>query len=124
MKTKKLCILTLLSVFYLSVFSQVTSFNFDPNKVNVELANIMDSLYQEDQKYRIEVVKLIKEGASKELIDSITLIIKEKDSSNLVFATQLIDKYGWLSPQDVGFQGAQALFLIIQHSDLKIQKKY
>lgn len=110
--------------FNLTVFSQVTSFKFDPNKVNAELANIMDSLYQEDQKYRIEAAKLIQKEAPKELIDSINLIIKEKDRSNLIFATQLIDKYGWLSPQDVGFQGALALFLIIQHADLKTQKKY
>lgn len=84
----------------------------------------MDSLYQEDQKYRFEWVKLEKEGASKETLDSIKYIVQSKDSSNLVFAEHLINEYGWLTPQDVGIQGSQALFLIIQHADLKTQKKY
>lgn len=124
MKSKQLFILTLLLAFNLAVFSQVVFYKFDPDKVNVEMANRMDSLYKEDQKLRFELVKLIKEEVSKESLDSIKIIIREKDSSNLVFVTQLIDKQGWLTPQDIGFQGVQTMFLIIQHADLKTQKKY
>ena len=124
MKTKQLLILTFLLGLNAAVFSQVTSYNYDPDKVNVELANKMDSLYHEDQKDRLEVTKLINEGASKESLDSIRIIIKEKDSANLAFVERIIDKYGWLAPQDIGFQGALTLFLVIQHADLKTQKKY
>lgn len=124
MKSKQLFLLTLLLGFHSTMFSQVTSYYFDPDKVNVELANQMDSLYQEDQKYRLEAIKLMSEGASKESLDSIKTIISQKDSSNLAFVTQIIDKYGWLAPQDIGFQGALTLFLVIQHADLKTQKKY
>lgn len=116
MKTKQLLILTFLLGLNAAVFSQVTSYNYDPDKVNVELANKMDSLYHEDQKDRLEVTKLINEGASKESLDSIRIIIKEKDSANLAFVERIIDKYGWLAPQDIGFQGAQTLFLVIQHA--------
>lgn len=84
----------------------------------------MDSLYREDQQYRMEMTRLEKEGAGKEQLDSIRSIIRKKDNSNLVFATALIDKYGWPGPQEAGFQGTQALFLIIQHADLTTQKKY
>lgn len=124
MKRKLLFILTLLLGFNLTVFSQVTSYNYDPDKVNVELANKMDSLYQEDQKGRLELTKLIDEGASKESLDSVKIMISQKDSSNLAFVERIIDKYGWLVPQDIGFQGALTLFLVIQHADLKTQKKY
>ena len=124
MRSKQLFIFTFLLGFHLTVFSQVTSYNFDPDKINAQLAHKMDSLYQEDQKCRLEFVKLRKEEASTESLDSIKRIMKEKDRSNLVFVTQLIDQYGWLSPQDIGFQGVQTLFLIIQHADLKTQKKY
>ena len=124
MKKKQLFIAMFLLGFNLTVFSQVTSYTFIPDKVNVKLANKMDSLFKEDQEYRLKVVKLIKEGASKESLDSIKAIIKEKDHSNLTFVIQLIDKYGWLTPQDIGTQGVQTLFLIIQHADLRTQKKY
>jgi hypothetical protein len=105
-------------------FSQVTAYQFDPAKVDKVLSATMDSLYKEDQRYRLEMVKLEKENAGKERLDSIRKIIREKDSSNLIFATALIDKYGWPGPEEAGFMGTQALFLIIQHADLKTQKKY
>ncbi|SDC13090.1 DUF6624 domain-containing protein [Niabella drilacis] len=124
MNSKKLFILIFLTGFNLTVFSQITSYNFDPNKVNKELAHKMDSLYQEDQKYRSDWIRLRQEGASKEQLDSIKSIVRMKDSSNVIFATQLLDKYGWLGPQNVGLQGTQALFLIIQHANLETQKKY
>lgn len=118
-----------LLLFFLSLcltgISQVVSYTFDPDKVNKELKAKMDSLYQEDQQYRMEYVKLARSGsASKKSIDSVKAIMHLKDSANLVIAEQLIAKYGWLGAQEIGMQGTQALFLIIQHANLKTQKKY
>lgn len=124
MKNKQLFLFIFLFGLNPAVFSQVTSYQFNPDKINTALANQMDSLYQEDQKCRMELAKLMKKKASKESLDSIKAIIQEKDRLNLVFVTQLIDKQGWLTPQDIGFQGVQTLFLIIQHADLQTQKKY
>jgi len=107
-----------------AAFSQVISYQFDPGKIDKVLSQTMDSLYSEDQRYRLELTKLEKEGRSGEQLDSIRSIMKKKDHSNLVFATEWIDKNGWPGPQEVGFQGVQALFLIIQHADLQTQKKY
>ena len=111
-------------MFQVKAIAQVTSYNFDPNKVNKTLAAKMDSLYQEDQKYRLELSKLEKQGAPKKQLDSLRKIVSAKDSTNLILVRQLIDKHGWLGAQDIGFQGTQALFLVIQHADLKTQKKY
>lgn len=124
MVSRKIIVFAFILGFSLKAHSQVVYFEYDPNKVNKELAATMDSLYQEDQKYRCERLKLLNRNAPKEVLDSINAIIKVKDASNLKFALQLIDKYGWISPQDVGFLNAQSLFLIIQHSDLNTQKKY
>ena len=124
MNRKKALSLILMTTVSHSVISQVTTYNFDPAKVNKELSAKMDSLYSEDQKYRLELTNMEKSGASRQKLDSIRNIIKKKDVSNLIMVTSLIDKQGWLDAQEVGFQGTQALFLIIQHADLKTQKKY
>lgn len=74
----------------------------------------MDSLFQEDQKYRLELSKLKKEKAPKKMLDSFSALIKTKGSSNLVFVEKWINKHWWLGPQEIGFIGVQALFLVIQ----------
>lgn len=124
MKNKILLFLCFFLIWNLTGTSQVISYSFDPSKINKELAAKMDSLYQEDQKTRIELINLVNAGASQKVVDSFWAVIKIKDSSNLVFAEQLIHKHGWLGAQEIGMQGTQALFLIIQHADLNRQKKY
>lgn len=124
MKTRIVPIVIFLALYQLKAIAQVTSYNFDPNKVNKTLAVKMDSLYQEDQKYRLELDKLEKQAAPKKQLDSLKKIVRSKDSTNLLFVIPLLDEHGWLGAQDIGFQGTQALFLIIQHANLKTQKKY
>jgi hypothetical protein len=46
------------------------------------------------------------------------------DSVNLIKVTDIIDKYGWVGPDVVGGRGSSAIFLVIQHSDIKVQDKY
>jgi hypothetical protein len=38
--------------------------------------------------------------------------------------SDILDKRGWLGEDVVGQQGNSALFLVIQHADLKTQQKY
>ncbi len=104
--------------------AQVRSFNVDPQKINRELASQLDSIFQEDQALRLKFSVLRKEQAQSTVLDSLSALMRLKDSTNLVFVEQLIGKYGWLGPEEVGFEGAQALFLVIQHSSLRTQKKY
>ncbi|MBX3253819.1 MAG: hypothetical protein KF862_06725 [Chitinophagaceae bacterium] len=124
MKNKSLILICSFLTCTLIGAGQVISYSFDPDKVNKGLAAQMDTLYQEDQRTRMELIGLIKGGASQKALDSFRAIIKLKDSANLVFAEQIISKYGWPGAQEIGMQGAQALFLVIQHADLKTQKKY
>jgi hypothetical protein len=51
-------------------------------------------------------------------------IIRRKDSINVEKVTSIIDKFGWLGPEQIGDDGNETLFLVIQHAELSIQEKY
>jgi hypothetical protein len=93
--------------------------------LNRPLANQLDSIYVEDQKYRQMIVNLESKFSydSREMKD-LWKTIREKDSINLIKVTGILDKYGWLGADVVGQQGSAALFLVIQHADQKTQEKY
>lgn len=105
--------------------AQVTSFTLDSAKFNKPLMKQLDSIYKEDQDTRYAYIKLInakqqntpegKAAAAK---------MKATDSLNQLFVENILNKYGWQGPQDVGFNGSQALFLVIQHANLPMQEKY
>jgi hypothetical protein len=51
-------------------------------------------------------------------------LINRQDSICINKLTQILEKYGWLGKNRVGGNANQAIWLIIQHSDLKTQEKY
>ncbi len=111
-------------IFRIAVHSQVHTFTIDESKFKTELLPALDTLYKEDQSNRLKYVELTTNKAPKKAIDSIYAIIKQKDAANLIKVTKILSQYGWLGPQDVGMDRSQALFLVIQHADLKTQQKY
>jgi len=104
--------------------SQVTSFDIDESRFKTELLPTLDTIYKEDQSYRRKFLELTTDKAPQKAIDSIRSIVRQKDSINLIKVNKILNQYGWLGPQDVGMNGSQALFLVIQHADLKTQQKY
>lgn len=104
--------------------AQVTSFNMDSSQFNKALLPVLDSIYHDDQFYRLQMLRLIKNKAAASSIDSIKTIIQTTDHKNLVKVNRIIQQHGWLGPQEVGMNGSQALFLVIQHADLATQQKY
>jgi hypothetical protein len=50
--------------------------------------------------------------------------VQETDSVNSIEVMNIIDNYGWLGPETIGNKGNTALFIIIQHSNITVQKKY
>ncbi|MCC7246970.1 MAG: hypothetical protein IT269_14900 [Saprospiraceae bacterium] len=50
--------------------------------------------------------------------------IRQSDRENLPKITQILDRHGWLGPEDVGEEGSMTFFLVLQHSELPIQEKY
>lgn len=101
------------------------------NKAEVEshynkpLAEELEKIFDDDQKYRMLVDSAEKiSGKNSPQMDSLMKLIQTHDSKNISRVTELLDKYGWLGPDDVGRKGNQALFLVIQHSDAATRKKF
>jgi len=121
---KRAIICLIAIVAQIAAKAQVTSFMIDSSKFKLELLPLLDTIYKDDQSYRIELGNSVKNNSNQKILDSIRNIIKQKDESNLSKVDKIIKKHGWLGPQEVGMNGSQGIFLVIQHADLETQKKY
>ena len=89
------------------------------------LSSELVGILTEDQKLRqtfssVEEKYGIQSKEKKELVKA----IKTQDSINTVKVTSILDNYGWLGIDEVGENGNNSLFLVIQHSGLETQEKY
>lgn len=93
--------------------------------LNKPLVAILDSIFVDDQKYRLQIDSIEKKygSQSKELKDH-WKFIEERDSINLLKVKAILNKYGWLGEDEIGAQGNITLFLVIQHSDINTQDNY
>lgn len=83
------------------------------------------AIFDEDQTIRREYIAAQTQyGRESKQVDSLGDIMMFKDSINLILITQILDTHGWVSPDKVGGQANQTLFLVIQHADLATQQKY
>jgi len=93
--------------------------------INKPLARMLDSILTSDQAGRLKVEAIEKKyGRTSKEIKELWAEISRNDSLNLIKVSAVLDKYGWLGPDVVGNDGSSALFLVIQHSGLKVQEKY
>ena len=96
---------------FFSFFLFLSSTVFAQNSVDTSaIQQQLSIIYDRDQKTRT--------GA-----DS-AAFIEYIDSTNLVQVEKLIQKYGWPGKSFVGIKGNRAVFLVVQHADLKTQEKY
>lgn len=95
------------------------------SKLNVALAKKLDSIYDEDQRYRRQMDEVAKKYGweSKEMAE-LWRVAGKADAANLEQVTTILEKYGWLGPETIGEKGNSALFLVIQHADSKTQSRY
>ena len=101
--------------------------NKEKAEVNFDkpLVAILDSIFTEDQKYRLQIGEIEKKfGSQSKEMQAHWKTIEEKDAANLVKVKAMLDQYGWLGPDIIGKQGSSTLFLVIQHSDQETQEKY
>jgi hypothetical protein len=92
--------------------------NIDPN---LSLTKQLEIIYYDDQKYRKMLDSIGKDEAQRQ---EVYRMMGECDHYNLMKVKNILDRYGWLGADSVGFEGNEALFLVIQHSDLTTQEKY
>lgn len=94
-------------------------------KMDKPLAAKLDSIYKEDQYYRLQLDTISKKyGWKSKQINDQWKIINEKDSTNLLAIKNILDNRGWLGADKIGKQGNQTLFLVVQHADKTTQEKY
>jgi hypothetical protein len=117
-------LLTLLCIIFINLAFGQTG-KIQESTLNKELVAILDSIYQEDQNYRLKSEDLEKKyGWDSKEVQDLWKIINIKDSINLIKVEKILFEYGWLGSDVVGVQGNITLFLVIQHSDHKTQLKY
>jgi hypothetical protein len=88
--------------------------------VRAQLLAILD----EDQKYRLLIDSVqAQHGPDAPETQAVWRKMTQADQENLPKVIELLERYGWLGPREVG-QGSMALFLVIQHSELPVQEKY
>jgi hypothetical protein len=98
---------------------------FGQSTFNKELSARLDSIYQQDQAGRMKLDSLQKKfGWESEQVQSLLRPMMIQDSLNLIEIKTIIDTYGWLGPDEVGQQGSQTIFLVIQHADSLTQVTY
>lgn len=78
------------------------------------LARILEEIGRLDQKYRKQ------DGGFEIHIRE----AKIQDSLNLIQVRSIIDKYGWLSANQVGTTGNTTLWLVLQHAPLNVMEMY
>lgn len=130
----KLLALFLLSSCGLNTGIHAQSTNSISQDMSDGLREKLDTLYQEDQKIRFEIIELQRSlsaesdsiqklAINKQLKEKINVMLKQ-DALNLSFVTDLLEKQGWPNKNDVSLNGGQAVFLVLQHADLATQKKF
>lgn len=89
------------------------------------LAALLDSIVNEDQRYRHRIDEVEQQhGRGSKEMKALWRTISEKDSSNVIVVSKILDERGWLGADIVGQRGNQALFLVVQHADITVQEKY
>ena len=115
---------TLLGILIVAV-----NMSFGQKKLYDSLRYQLFLIDRDDQDPRMESDSIRKQWAGdsmmlKRLLNENNKVIHFNDSVNQIKVRSLIDKYGWLGPNEIGDDGASTLFLVIQHADLKTQEKY
>lgn len=111
-------------IFFISVIFATITVSAQ-STFNKELSALLDTVYHEDQSGRLKIDSLQKLfGWKSEQVQSLVKTIHIQDSINLIRIKNIIDTYGWLGPNEVGKQGAQTIFLVVQHADSLTQVTY
>lgn len=94
-------------------------------KFNKELSALLYTISYDDQSGRLQLDSVHKRfGWKSDQVQSLLKEIHIQDSINLVRIKNIIGTYGWLGPEEVGKQGAETIFLVIQHADSLTQVTY
>lgn len=93
--------------------------------INLTLYNQLDTVFKVDQQYRMMApMRDYSKHKNTVAMHKIIKDMEKADARNVAKVTTILDKYGWLSVEEVGLTGNTALFLVIQHAPYEVQEKY
>ena len=121
---RKITVLTILGLFIFNyTFGQ--QIEKDTSHIDKQLAAMLDSIYQDDKKYRTQINGVANEyGWESNELKELVKLMKEQYSVNTIKVKKILDEHGWLGVDIIGSQGNTTLFLVMQHSDFETQKEY
>lgn len=97
----------------------------DTTRLNRPLMAMLDTVLSDDQEYRNQYETAgNRYGWDSQQAIAIAIQMKAHDSVNTIKVTALLDQYGWLGQDVLGYDGNRTLFLVIQHSNLALMQKY
>lgn len=103
----------------------IQDYKIPESKLNKPLVAILDTIFKNDQDGRNQLPEIEKKyGYNSKEVKEQWKLINKNDSIDLIKIEKILDKYGWLGVDEIGSQGNSTLFLVIQHSDIKVQEKY
>jgi len=113
----------ILSLLFLGAFAQSGKNTASGNNFH-EVTRELLRINNEDQSIRFKYLDAFNTKSSQKKIDSLASLMKKTDSLNTLKVAEIIDKHGWLGPDEIGNDANFTLFLIVQHAELKVQQKY
>ncbi|MEH6306934.1 DUF6624 domain-containing protein [Olivibacter sp. CPCC 100613] len=122
-------LLLLISLFFCSCGESVTekksSRTVLTEESKQELIKELEQIFDDDQNDRVKVMSIINdEGMESPRVKELGQKIAKTDSVNILRVKEIIKQYGWLGQNTVGEKASDALFLVIQHSDVKTRTKF
>ena len=90
--------------------------------IRAKIDSLLCDIGRKDQVVREEWAKVATGSVTQEEAIEYALKMEETDSTNLATVSQILDTYGW--PSGLSDAANKAIFLVIDHSDLKTMNKY
>ncbi|HVU98061.1 MAG TPA: DUF6624 domain-containing protein [Puia sp.] len=85
----------------------------------------LEIVFKADQQYRLPLEGMAKKyGWNSHQVDSLYEGMSIRDSIDLGIVTHILDTYGWIGTDSIGPSGSTTLWVVIQHADPDVQKKY
>lgn len=110
---------------WISILNNVSDNKKEAEAGMGEVASLLQTVYYDDQRYRQEAEEIQeKYGRDSEELKKHWDLINKQDSINLIKVEQVLQEHGWLGADLIGRDANSALFLVIQHAELKTQEEY
>ena len=90
--------------------------------MRAKIDSLLCDIGRKDQEVRADWEKVATGNATQEEVIEYALKMEETDSTNLAAVSHILDTYGW--PSGLSDEANNAIFLVIDHSDLKTMNKY